>query len=613
VNVLKPHQKNTIITLLGRACSQHEISRISGIDRKTIRRYERLNLQTIPDLISNSPGVATGSGQVELQNPPPRPPGGGASKTEKSKIPEHARSACEPHRQWIEEQVRLKRNATAIYQDLIDQHGFNARYNSVKRFVRGLKRTDPEQFDRLDFLPGEEAQVDYGEGAPTLDPRTGRYRKPRLFVMTLRYSRRSFRKVVWKSSKEVWCRLHEEAFRYFGGCPQYVVLDNLKEGVLKPDIYEPELNRLYEAMLLHYGVIADPARIRDPNRKGTVESAIQHTQGTALKGRRFESIDEQNQHLMRWEEKWASQRIHGRAKRQVEAMFQEEKPHLRALPVSPFRYFEEGTRTVGDDTTIEVDHNSYAARPAPIGSIVLIRIYDLEIEIRDFKTQALLRTHPRSYRKGHLLLPDHERPFNPSRQTHYLMNKAEKIGPSTLELCKQLFETRGRPAQKSMWGILGVSGKYPASIVEQACKHALALNIRTSKEVRLIADQLFEGALARLNQAESTGTTSHLTQQHPLIRPTQEYADLFNRSARQHSGELNPKENNKNDDVDARNGEMPQTTEALGSESNTGNPGDPIPSVQSVLHGDAVNDPARRTGSQAFTTDRAPLRAVGTG
>ena len=557
--------------------------------------------------------MATGSGQVELQNPPPRPPGGGASKTEKSKIPEHARSACEPHRQWIEEQVRLKRNATAIYQDLIDQHGFNARYNSVKRFVRGLKRTDPEQFDRLDFLPGEEAQVDYGEGAPTLDPRTGRYRKPRLFVMTLRYSRRSFRKVVWKSSKEVWCRLHEEAFRYFGGCPQYVVLDNLKEGVLKPDIYEPELNRLYEAMLLHYGVIADPARIRDPNRKGTVESAIQHTQGTALKGRRFESIDEQNQHLMRWEEKWASQRIHGRAKRQVEAMFQEEKPHLRALPVSPFRYFEEGTRTVGDDTTIEVDHNSYAARPAPIGSIVLIRIYDLEIEIRDFKTQALLRTHPRSYRKGHLLLPDHERPFNPSRQTHYLMNKAEKIGPSTLELCKQLFETRGRPAQKSMWGILGVSGKYPASIVEQACKHALALNIRTSKEVRLIADQLFEGALARLNQAESTGTTSHLTQQHPLIRPTQEYADLFNRSARQHSGELNPKENNKNDDVDARNGEMPQTTEALGSESNTGNPGDPIPSVQSVLHGDAVNDPARRTGSQAFTTDRAPLRAVGTG
>lgn len=616
MNVLKPHQKNTIITLLERACSQHEICRITGIDRKTIRRYELLHKEAIPDLISNSPRVATGPGQGEIQIPPPRPPGGDASKPLESKIPEHARSACESHREWIEAQVRLKRNAMAIYQDLVDHHGFTAKYNSVKRFVRGLRRTDPEQFDRLDFLPGEEAQVDYGEGAPTLDPKTGKYRRPRLFVMTLRYSRRSFRKVVWKSSKEVWCRLHEEAFRYFGGCPEYVVLDNLKEGVIRPDIYEPELNRLYEAMLLHYGVIADPARIRDPNRKGTVESAIQHTQGTALKGKRFESIDEQNQHLMHWEEKWAAQRIHGRAKRQVEAMFQEEKPHLLGLPISPFRYFEEGTRTVNDDTTIQVGQSSYAARPAPIGSLVLVRIYDLEIEIRDLKTQAVLRTHPRAYRKGNLLLPDHERPFNPSRQTQYLMNKAEKIGPNTLQLCQQLFESQGRPAQKSMWGIMGIAGKYPASIVEQACSRALELNIRTSKQVRQIADQLFENVVARLNQAEviqPADRNNHLTQQHPLIRPTEEYGDLFNQSARENSGQTNPKENNTNDDVDAGNGEVPETTQTVGSEGDTGNPGDSIPSIQSVIHGNAVTGPAGRIGPQTLQADRASIRTVGTG
>ena len=555
MNVLKLNKKNTLITLLERSRSQHEICRITGVDRKTIRRYELLQREAALDLISNSPRVATGPGHEEFQIPPPRPPDGGASKLTELKIHEHARSACEPHRQWIEEQVRLKRNAMAIYQDLVDRHGFEARYNSVKRFVRGLKRTDLEQFDRLDFLPGEEAQVDYGEGAPTLDPKTGKYRRPRLFVMTLRYSRRSFRKVVWKSSQEVWCRLHEEALRYFGGCPQYVVLDNLKEGVIRPDIYEPELNRLYAVMLLHYGVIADPARVRDPNRKGTVENAIQHTQGTALKGLRFESLDEQNQHLMRWEEKWAAQRIHGRAKRQVEAMFQEEKPHLQILPVSSFRYFEEGTRTVNDDTTVQVGHNSYAARPAPIGSIVIVRIYDLEIEIRDLKTQALLRTHPRSYQKGNLLLPNHERPFNPSRQTKYLMGKAEKIGPNTL----LLFESQGRPAQKSMWGILGTAEKYPASIVEQACKRAIELNIHSSKQVRLIAEQLFDDAVARLNQIEVTRLVSaqnHLTQQHPLIRPTQEYGDLFNQSARSNSCQTKQEENNRDDNVDVRNGEM---------------------------------------------------------
>ena len=183
----------------------------------------------------------------------------------------------------------------AIYQDLVDHHGFTHAYNSVKRFCRSLRAREPEQFDRLAFLPGEEAQVDYGEGALTLY--NGKYRRPRLFVMTLRFSRRSFRKVVWQSSSEIWSRLHEEAFRYFGGCVQYVVLDNLKEGVIKPDLYEPELNRIYSAMLAHYGVVADTARVADPNRKGSVESAIQHTQSTALKGRRFDSIEEQNEFL----------------------------------------------------------------------------------------------------------------------------------------------------------------------------------------------------------------------------------------------------------------------------------------------------------------------------
>ncbi|OIQ97853.1 hypothetical protein GALL_201780 [mine drainage metagenome] len=103
-------------------------------------------------------------------------------------------SACEPHRAFIEAQLRLQRNATAIYQDLVDQFAFAGAYNSVKRFVARLRRKEPEQFDRLSFQPGEEMQVDYGEGALTLVPGTDRYRKPRLFVATLRYSRSSFRR-----------------------------------------------------------------------------------------------------------------------------------------------------------------------------------------------------------------------------------------------------------------------------------------------------------------------------------------------------------------------------------------------------------------------------------
>lgn len=541
MNVLKQHLQSAIFTLLERGVSQHRIHELTGIDRKTIRRYQALYEARRADGAKSSTAATTGSGDPVVaqtpppQNPPlPRPPAPSGVLVSSFNF---ARSASEPHREWIEQQVRLKRNAQAIYQDLVDQHGFTASYESVKRFVRALRHVDPEQFDRLEFTAGEEAQVDYGEGAPTRDPKTGRYRRPRLFVMTLRYSRRSFRRVVWKSSKQVWAQLHEEAFRYFGGSVSYVVLDKLREGVITPDLYEPEINRLYAAMLEHYGVVADPARVRDPNRKGAVENAIQHTQNTALTGRRFESLEAQNEFLVHWEENWAAKRIHGRARRQVEAMFQEEKPHLKPLPTTAFRYFTEVVRTVWDDTTVSIDRSNYAARPAPIGSLVCVRIYDTTIEIRDRRSQELLRTHPRHTQPGSLELPESERPFNPSRQTSLALASATDIGPQTKALCQHLFDAEGRVGHRGMWGIVALAKKYPAWLVEQACDHALRHHLYRYRQVRAVVERLFEQALERLDCAPQLALP--LTQEHPLIRQGDEYGEFFNVGA-QHSAGSHP-------------------------------------------------------------------------
>lgn len=184
---MKNHLRITVETMAGRGESQREIARRTGVDRKTIRRYVAG---------SKSPGVATGSEVAVVENPPPRPPAPAGA----------ACSACEPHRPWIEAQVRLGRNAMSIYQDLVEQHVFQHRYNSVKRFVAQLKAREPERFDVLEYLPGEECQVDYGQGAPTRW-RPGEYRRPYLFVMTLKYSGKSFRKTEWKTNQEIWCRL----------------------------------------------------------------------------------------------------------------------------------------------------------------------------------------------------------------------------------------------------------------------------------------------------------------------------------------------------------------------------------------------------------------------
>ena len=162
------------------------------------------------------------------------------------------------------------------------------------------------------------------------DPDSGKYRRTRLFVLTLGCSRKCVRLLAFRSSARVWAELHEKAFRRLGGSPRIVVLDNLREGVLSPDFYDPGLNPLYRDVLAHYGVTALPCKVRDPDRKGKVESGVGHAQKTPLKGKKFESLEEAQAYLDHWEEHWADKRIHGRTKRQVAAMFAEEKP----LPAS---------------------------------------------------------------------------------------------------------------------------------------------------------------------------------------------------------------------------------------------------------------------------------------
>ena len=346
--------------------------------------------------------------------------------------------------------------------------------------------------------------------------------------MTLKYSGRAFRKVVWNSSKETWCRLHEEAFRYFAGCPQYVTLDNLKEGVIKPDIYEPDLNPLYAAMLKHYDVVADPAQSGDPNRKGTVENAMKYTQDTALKGRKFESIEAQNEWLMHWEERWASRRIHGRVKRQVEELFQEEKPYLQPLPLMSFRYFKQETRTVYDDGTIQVGNSYYAANPAPIGSEVTVRIYEDQIEILDPVRMEVIRRHPKSRRPGSLMMNPADRIFNPSRETDRLLAQAECIGPHTFDLCETWFKEEGRSGQRRMYALVNLVRHYAACHVEKAAEVAKRNGLRSSKAMRRIVESM--AAEAEERKAEQA---DGLTQEHALIRPGEDYAAFWDQHAAQ--------------------------------------------------------------------------------
>jgi transposase len=304
-------------------------------------------------------------------------------------------SACEPYFDFIELSLSKGRNAKAIYQDLVDLHGFTGRYASVKRFVRQL-RGQPSQSACAVIVtpPGEEAQVDYGAGPMVRDPHTGRYRRTRLFVLTLGCSRKAVHLLTLQSSTRIWAELHEQAFRRLGGATRMIVLDNLGEGVLKPDIYDPALNPLYRDMLAHYGAVALPCRVADPDRKGKVERGVGHAKNTPLKGLRFESLEEAQTYLDHWEAKWADTRIHGTTKRQVATMFAEEKPLLLPLPLEPFRLYQFGERRVNLDGCVEVDAAYYSAPPGWIGRGVKVQWDGHVVRVLDPRTGLYVARTP---------------------------------------------------------------------------------------------------------------------------------------------------------------------------------------------------------------------------
>ena len=195
------------------------------------------------------------------------------------------------------------------------------------------------------------------------------------------------------------------------------------------------------------------------------------------------------------------------------------------------QYFTEGQYTVNDDSCVRVDHSSYAARPAVIGSRVLVRLFVHRLEIRELKTQALLRTHDRAERPGTVVLPMNERVFNPSRETQRILGQAKAIGAATHKLCETLFEREGRVGQRKLWGIVGLVRRYPRRLINSACDMAMSQGVYSYAHVKTLTELLMEDALALLD-APNPGEVS-LTQSHALIRVGNDYADLFTLGAQQ--------------------------------------------------------------------------------
>jgi transposase len=424
-------------------------------------------------------------------------------------------SACEAYREAIDLGLSRGRNAMAIWQDLVCEYGFASSYQSVQRFVRKRRGTQtPEARVVIVTAPGQEAQVDYGTGPMVRDPESHKYRRTRLFVLTLGCSRKSVRLLTFRSSSRIWAELHERAFRRLGGATRIVVLDNLREGVLVPDIYDPALNPLYRDVLAHYGAVAMPCRIQDPDRKGKVESGVGHAQRTPLKGLRFESLEEAQAHLDHWEQRWADTRIHGTTKRQVAAMFAEEKPSLLPLPLEPFRYYQYGERIVHLDGCVEVEAAYYGAPPGWIGRVLRVQWDELYVRLLDPKTGQLLREHVRQ-RRGWYRIKEEDHPKRTPLRTSQLLWRAGRAGSHIGALCDAIHRQQGEVGVRRILGVLSLAKKYGTAAVDEACAAALEMGVQEYRFVRRYLERCPQAPLS-------------LQQVDPLIRELVQYRDFIN-------------------------------------------------------------------------------------
>ncbi len=490
-NYLKMADRQRIEALLELGWSYRRIERETGVRRETVSRYD-------PRRDSKPAKVTTGSDA------------NAATVATGSQT-----SAAEPYREVIEAAVARGLTAQRIWQDLREEYGYAYGYSSIKRFVHRFKAAHPEVADVMEHPPGKEAQVDFFQGPPTLDPTSGRWRRPWIFRMTLSCSRHSYEEPMWGQDRPSFLRAHEHAFESFGGVPEVVRHDNLKAAVVRACLYDPDISEVYAAFARHWGFVPLPSRPRHPEEQGIAERGGGYVKSNALKGRRFDSIEELDSFLKRWNRTIARLRIHGTTRKQVYSHFLEaDKPALRQLPESRFSLFEVGSRIVHPDGHIQVEGAFYSVPHVLVGAEV--RVHWDDRLVRVYAKGRSVAVHSRIHPGTFATRLDHRPAHKPARQEVYeanLLAKAEHIGPRALAWAREAAKERGVRSYRLLQGMISLTRSHPKERVDWACGVALHHRVFRYATLRRLVDQA----------ADQSPVHQPLHQQHPLIRDLNEY------------------------------------------------------------------------------------------
>ena len=365
-------------------------------------------------------------------------------------------------------------------------------YTTLRRYLRsefsyGRTRTTV----RIETPPGEEAQVDFGYAGLMHDPETERNRRTWAFIMTLSYSRHKFVRFVFRQDIAMWLDCHERAFAFFGGVPRRIILDNLKSGVLKPDIYDPTINRAYADMERFYGFVADPAKVGMAQHKGKVERAVPIVRTHLLAGRTFRDSSDANERALHWCREEIGMEIHGTTKKKpYPAFLAEEKAHLTALPETPFERPLWKECTVHPDHHIVFDKSYYSLPTRYIGRKVWVKGTGNTTEV--FLDQERIKVHPRSYTPGRWVTDQSDYPpeklaFLMSTPT-WCRKKAAEFGPHTEALITTILKENAMRNLRKAQAILRLAEKY-ANDIERVAERAISYGVTRYRSVKAMLEK----------------------------------------------------------------------------------------------------------------------------
>jgi len=513
-NYLKMAKINSILTLKEHGWSQRRIARELGIAPDTVGKYVHLRRSGPKPAGKAPPGS-------ECSKPDKAPIVSDETNTGKTTT---GRSQCEPFRKVIEDKLELGLSRQRIYQDLRDEHGFEGSYYSVRRFVKRLGQDSPIPFRRMECMPGDEAQVDFGTGAPIVKP-DGKRRRCHVFRIVLSFSRTAYSEAVYRQTTDNFIHCLENAFWHFGGVPKTLVIDNLKAAVKNADWYDPDINPKIQSFCEHYGTVILPTKPYTPRHKGKIERGIGYVKDNALKGRTFNSLQEQNQHLLNWERRIADTRIHGTTGKQVGKLFrQEEKSSLMRLPPGRFPCFQEAKRRVHRDGHIEVQKAYYSVDPEYTGREVwarwdghVVRIFNCRME----QIVVHVRVEPGKFQTRQEHIHSQKR-TKVEKGVVWLLERASLIGDHADKWAQAMLQARGVQGIRVLAGLLSLAKQYDENSIDRACKTALTHN---AFRLRIIRDLIKRG-----------GPEQELLEfidEHPIIRSMSDYEAIVKASLRQ--------------------------------------------------------------------------------